>query len=160
MKPILVLGLGNDILKDDAVGLRVAEQLAESDDLEIHTTSQFGLSLLDDMIGREKVLIIDSYACDDPAAQPHLLDLDSAGSAGAPCPHFVGLAEIREVLRSLELGFPRVVQILAVPAPDPWTFSTRMSPGAKDRITKAVALARRICVHLRASAVPPRPPCV
>ncbi len=143
----LVLGLGNEILKDDAVGIRVAEKLQGCfpDKVEIRATSLFGLSLLDELIGRERVLIVDSYIADDPAgAEIREIALDSLGRASAPCPHFVGLAEIREVMRSLDLGFPQIVQILGIPVTDPLTFSNEMSAEVAARLDEAVARARAI----------------
>ncbi len=144
---ILVLGLGNEILKDDAIGIRVAEKLAGCfpDKVEVRATSLFGLSLLDELIGRERVLIVDSYVPDDPAAAGFReITLDSLGRASAPCPHFVGLAEIREVMRSLDLGFPRAVHILGLPVTDPLTFSNEMSAEVAARLDEAVERARAI----------------
>ena len=73
-------------------------------------------------------------------------NLDSAGPANAPCPHFVGLGEIRETMRALELGFPAEVRVLAIPVQDPTTFSCTMSPQVAARVPEAVERARRI-VH-------------
>ena len=52
--PMLVIGLGNEMLKDDAVGIRVAEELRGRlpADVEVRSTSCFGLSLLDELIDR------------------------------------------------------------------------------------------------------------
>ena len=145
--PILVLGLGNDLLKDDAVGIRVAEKLQGRfpAEVEVRSTSLFGLALLDELIDREKVLLIDSYVPEKFAGseiQEH--SLDWVGEAQAPCPHFVGLGEIRAIMRSLDLGFPREVRILAIPVADPITFSTEMTPAVATRVDEAAERARRI----------------
>ncbi|MGE5325897.1 MAG: hydrogenase maturation protease [Deltaproteobacteria bacterium] len=145
--PFLVLGLGNELLKDDAVGIRVAEKLQGNvpDGVEVRCTPLFGLSLLDDLIGREKVLLIDSYLPEDLLASEICeIDLDSLGNSRAPCPHCVGLAEIREIMRSLDLGFPREVRVLAIPVTDPLTFSADMSPEVRDRADYAAEHARRV----------------
>ena len=144
---ILVLGLGNELLKDDAVGIRVAEKLRGSlpGEVEVRSTSLFGLSLLDELVGREKVLLIDSYLPEDFAgADFRELTLDSLGNAQASCPHFVGLVEIREVMRSLDLSFPGEVRILAIPVSDPLTFSTEMSAEVAASVDEAAERARRI----------------
>jgi len=145
--PILVLGLGNELLKDDAVGIRVAEKLRGifPSEVEVRATSVFGLALLDELLGREKVLVIDSYVPErfvGSEIQEH--DLDSVGDTTAPCPHFVGLGEIRDVMRRLELGFPREVRILAIPVSDPITFSTEMTPAVAARVGEAAERARQI----------------
>jgi hydrogenase maturation protease len=147
MTPILVLGLGNEMLKDDAVGIRVAEMLRANfpDAVEVRSTSSFGLALLDELIGREEVLVIDSYLPEQfvgSEIQERNLD-EVAGTPGAS-PHFVGLGEIREVMRKLGLGFPREVRILAIPVSDPTTFSYEMTPAVAALMDEAAARARRI----------------
>jgi len=145
--PILVLGLGNEMLKDDAVGIRVAQKLQQNfpREVEVRWTSEFGLALLDELIGRDRVLLIDSYL-PESASAPELREqnLDSVGPVNAPGPHFVGLHEICEMMRALELGFPREVRILAIPVCDPTTFSNEMSPQVAARVTQAAERARRV----------------
>jgi hydrogenase maturation protease len=142
---ILVLGLGNEMLKDDAIGVRVAEKLEQAfpSEVEVRWTSEFGLALLDELIGRDRVLLIDSYI---PRGAPEFREynLDAVGQVNAPCPHFVGIGEIRETMRALELGFPREVRILAIPVDDPTTFSSEMSPQVAARVPGAAERASRI----------------
>ena len=145
--PILVLGLGNELLKDDAVGIRVAERLQGTlpPGVEVRATSLFGLALLDELIGRDKVLLIDSYIPEEfigSEIQEH--NLDGVGEAQSASPHFVGLGEVREIMRKLDLGFPREVRILAIPVSDPITFSTEMTPAVAARLPEAATRARRI----------------
>ena len=145
--PVLILGLGNELLRDDAVGIRVAERLQGTfpPGVEVRSTSLFGLALLDELIGREKVLLIDSYVPEEFAgAEIQERNLDEVGEARAVCPHFVGLGEVREVMRKLALGFPREVRILAIPVSDPITFSTEMTPALAARLPEAATRARRI----------------
>ena len=147
MKPFLVLGLGNEMLKDDAVGICVAESLKDSfpDEVEVRSTSSFGLSLLDELIDREKVLVIDSYLPEEfVGSEIQERNLDSVGEACGVSPHFVGLGEVREVMRKLGLGFPHEVRILAIPVSDPTTFSTEMTPAVAALVDEAAARARRI----------------
>ena len=147
MKPFLVLGLGNEMLKDDAVGIRVAESLKDSfpDEVEVRSTSSFGLSLLDELIDREKVLVIDSYLPEEfVGSEIQERNLDSVGEACGVSPHFVGLGEVREVMQKLGLGFPHEVRILAIPVSDPTTFSTEMTPAVAALVDEAAAHARRI----------------
>jgi hydrogenase maturation protease len=145
--PVLILGLGNDLLKDDAVGLRVAERLEGCfpGQVEVRSTSSFGLALLDELLGRDRVLLIDSYLPEEfVGSEIQERNLDGLDGGGAPCPHFVGLGEIREVMRALELGFPREVRILAIPVSDPTTFSYEMTPAVAARVEEAAARALQI----------------
>jgi hydrogenase maturation protease len=63
-KPVLVLGLGNDILSDDAVGLNVAREirrhLSDSDGIEVQETSEMGLALLDHIVGFADLILVDA----------------------------------------------------------------------------------------------------
>ena len=144
--PILLLGLGNELLKDDAVGVRVAEKLQHTfpeKEVEVRWTSVFGLALLDELLGRDRVLLIDSYI---PEGAPEFreYDLDAVKQTNAPCPHFVGIGEIRETMCALELGFPREVRILAIPVDDPTTFSSEMSPQVAARVPGAAKRASQV----------------
>jgi hydrogenase maturation protease len=145
--PLLVLGLGNELLRDDAVGIRVAERLqgAFPPGVEVRSTSLFGLALLDELLDRDKVLLIDSYIPEEfSGSEIQERNLDELGAARGLCPHFVGLGEVREVMRELGLGFPGEVRILAIPVSDPVTFSTEMTPAVTARVAEAAELARRI----------------
>jgi len=146
-KSMLVLGLGNEMLKDDAVGIRVAEKMrgSVSPEVEVRSTSCFGLSLLDELIDRKKVLVIDSYVPEEfVGSEIQECNLDEVGEAQSTSPHFVGLGEIREIMRKLGLGFPEEVHILAIPVSDPTTFSNEMTPAVTALGDEAAARARRI----------------
>jgi hydrogenase maturation protease len=57
----LVLGFGNPILTDDAIGIRIAEELArELADVTVVATSEAGLSILDEVTGYDRLVIVDS----------------------------------------------------------------------------------------------------
>ena len=145
--PILVLGLGNELLKDDAVGIRVAERLAAvfPDEVEVQSTALFGLALLDSFVDRDKVLLIDSYVPENfGLSKVREIRLSAMVEAGAPSPHFVGLGEILEIMRALEIGFPREVRVLAIPVLDPITFSSEMSFQVQAHVGRAVQRASSI----------------
>ena len=60
----LIIGLGNPILGDDGVGWKVANQLTTIIDpdssVEIDCASLGGLSLMERMLGYQRVIVIDS----------------------------------------------------------------------------------------------------
>ncbi|MBO8181857.1 MAG: hydrogenase maturation protease [Archaeoglobus sp.] len=62
-KRVLVLGIGNILLRDEGVGVRVAEELKNLDlpeDVEVIDGGTLGLSLLNFFESYEKVVIIDA----------------------------------------------------------------------------------------------------
>ena len=62
----LVVGLGNPIMGDDAVGIHVIRRLKEKNTaklgMEYKELSLGGLRLVEEILGYEKVFIIDSVA--------------------------------------------------------------------------------------------------
>jgi len=68
----LVLGLGNPILTDDGVGVRVAEAVRDAlpldTSIEVGEASVGGLELMERLLGYERVVLID--ALHNPAQQP------------------------------------------------------------------------------------------
>lgn len=61
---ILVLGLGNDILTDDAVGLlvarAVAERLRDRPQIAVRETTEMGLALLDEIADFDALILVDA----------------------------------------------------------------------------------------------------
>jgi hydrogenase maturation protease len=69
MKPILVLGIGNILLKDEGAGVHVVRELsvraergrpALPDGVELYDGGTFGIDLLDTLANRRKVIVIDA----------------------------------------------------------------------------------------------------
>ncbi|MCX6905574.1 MAG: hydrogenase maturation protease [Verrucomicrobia bacterium] len=142
-KQILVLGLGNDILTDDAVGLRVARQLrtafAGHPLIEVCETMEMGLALLDFMVGYREVLIVD--AIQTGQASPgtlHELDADGLINLTGRTPHFLGVGETLALGRQLGLAMPERVRIFAIEVADPFTLSTEMTPALEAALPSVV----------------------
>ena len=60
----LIIGLGNPIVSDDSVGLRVADQLktllADRPDVDVAEDCWGGLRLMERMIGYDRAIVIDA----------------------------------------------------------------------------------------------------
>lgn len=68
---ILILGIGNILLRDEGVGVRVVEYLKRRklpDGVELLDGGTAGADLLDHICGREKVIVIDVMQGDYPPA--------------------------------------------------------------------------------------------
>ncbi|ADJ25729.1 hydrogenase maturation protease [Dehalogenimonas lykanthroporepellens BL-DC-9] len=66
-KPVLVLGVGNILLGDEGVGVRVAEKIMEyplPDDTEVIDGGTSQLVIVDLIRGRRKVIIVDAICGD------------------------------------------------------------------------------------------------
>jgi hydrogenase maturation protease len=67
MAPILVLGIGNILLRDEGVGVRVIEamrHLALPDGVELADGGTSGADLVDLLADRQKVIVIDAVQID------------------------------------------------------------------------------------------------
>lgn len=157
---LLVLGLGNDILTDDAIGLHVVHalqrELAGQPSFDIRETTEMGLALLDFITGYRAVVIVDSIQTGKaPPGFLHELDAAALGQLTGRTPHFVGVNETLALGRQLGLAMPEHVTIFAIEVEDPFTLGTALTPALQAALPGIVA---RICAALRAMA-PTLPSC-
>lgn len=138
MKPDLVLCLGNEILGDDRFGSVVAEALATSDNgsAEVIFAPVAGFALLDLLVDRERVLIVDTIQTG--TSPPGTLYRFQAGAL-APSNHLttshqINLPTALELGKRMGLAMPTAVEVIAVEAQDVRTLSENLSPA----VTKAV----------------------
>lgn len=103
MKPIRVIGIGNSMAGDDAVGPLIIQAMRAKplDDVELIEAGMSGLGILDFMKGAEAVIFIDAVQSGNPPGTihrlviPHDLGLlmQSAWNAGTTSTHGFGLGE-------------------------------------------------------------------
>jgi len=68
MKPILLIGYGNQTRSDDGVGWYIAEKIKnilENSDLEVLKLNQLTIELAEDIKDRELVIFVDAHVKDD-----------------------------------------------------------------------------------------------
>ena len=95
----LVLGLGNDLLCDDGVGLVAARRLAETidDRADVVTSSLHGLALIDYFIGYERAVVVDAVQTGlHPPGTVIEMDMADLRAVPGPSPHYSGLPEARK----------------------------------------------------------------
>jgi len=141
MRP-LVLGLGNDLLADDAVGILAARELKErlGVQADVVESALSGLALLDLLIGYRRAIIID--AIHTSRASPGTitrLSREDLSRVLAPTPHYAGLPELFALARRLELEFPQELVIFAVEVEDPLTIGGAMTPAVRRALPELVA---------------------
>lgn len=153
----LVLGLGNDLLTDDAIGLlvtrEVARRLAGDPAVDVRETTEMGLALLDFLVGYERVILVDSIQTGRcPPGTIH--DLSPAGlkQLTGRTPHFLGIGETLALGRQLGLAMPRQLRILAVEVGDPFTLGTELTPPLQRALPSIVEVVLAAVGDLTASA--------
>ena len=134
---ILVLGLGNDILGDDAVGLLAARRLRAllPEAVRVEESGGAGLDLLDFLEGYDCALLLDAIATGrhPPGAVLEFSDADFQ-EVLVPSPHYAGIPEMLRLAKELGIPFPREIRILACEIADPY----RIHEGVSDAVTAAL----------------------
>ena len=150
---LLVLGLGNDILTDDAVGLHVVhelqDELAGHPAIDCRETTEMGLALLDFITGYRAVAIVDSIQTGKAALGfVHELDATALNQLTGRTPHFVGVSETLALGKQLGLAMPEQVTIFAIEVEDPFTLGTALTPALQAALPGIIARIRTALQHL------------
>ena len=144
----LILGLGNPILSDDSVGLRVAQALNgrfAPERVTVMESNLSGLSLIDLLLGYHKVIIVDSIqAKEGNAGEIYRIDAgEFATNRCAISHHDVNLGTVLEMGKRLSLEIPQEIGIFAIEAADVITFGESCSPDVEQAIPKAIEAVTR-----------------
>ncbi|HEY54203.1 MAG TPA: hydrogenase maturation protease [Caldilineae bacterium] len=148
----LVIGLGNPILTDDGVGVKVAYAVEQAlgsghdDSIDVTEASVGGLRLMEMMVGYDRVILIDALTLGDAppgsVQQMSLPDLEAISptqhSASA---HDASLVTALDSGRRMGLPLPDDIIIYAISVENVLDFSDTPTPAvarAIPRVTKAV----------------------
>lgn len=131
---IRVLGLGNEILSDDAFGIVAAQQIQQlfPGEVEVGCTSAAGFDLIDYILNASHLIVIDTVLTG--AAEPgtvYTLREGEVETVAGDSPHRIGLFEALAVARKLDLPAPQEVTILVVEAADCTTLGGAMHPAVQ-----------------------------
>lgn len=149
---LLVLGMGNEILTDDAVGLvalaRVQEELgtaADDADVTFKALNTGGLDLLYEVEGYDTLVVIDAYhASDSVPGRCRVLSAADLGPASARIDSAHLLSLPSALLLSVELGYhtPELLGIVVIDVDDRCQlFGTTLSEPVEKAVPEAVAAA-------------------
>lgn len=148
----LVLGLGNELAADDAVGLLAARaarsHLARSHPegpADVLESSASGIALIEVLAGYDRAVIIDAIRTGrHPPGAVVELGLHEIGHVRAPSTHQAGLPELAEVAARLGLAFPDRTVVLAVEVLDPYTIGAPLSAPVTAAIPELVRRVRAL----------------
>ncbi len=126
MKPVLILGLGNPLQRDDGVGCRVAEALERQvlpEGIEVLDGGTPGLGLVHLLEGRQRVLIVDAADMGEPPGTLRLFHyqaLNAAEPATQFSLHRAGVLDAFALARALNLPLGDIVFVGVQPAQVGW----------------------------------------
>jgi hydrogenase maturation protease len=173
---VLVLCLGNDILRDDGVGWAIADELetglsvprtpnpqspipsAESPlpnpyapRVVVKRSALSGFYLLDELTGWDVVVVVDAVRTGAHAPGTVLsFPFEALRTEAGPSPHAVGLPTVVALGRQSGVPLPDAIHIVAIEVDDMESFCEGLTPAVRDAVPKAVDVIRSLMV--RASA--------
>ncbi|HUX06090.1 MAG TPA: hydrogenase maturation protease [Acidobacteriota bacterium] len=142
----LVLGLGNRLLSDDAVGLLVAQEVrlaaAGNPDIDVRCGEVAGFRLVDMIAGYDKAIVVDAIISDRaPAGQCYWLDLaELRHPLKNLSNHNIHLADALDLGKGLGLKMPKEIKVLAVEVEDCYTLAERIGAVASAAVQGATAM--------------------
>ena len=142
-KRTIILGLGNPLMTDDAVGILVARALharLADPNAVLREASVAGIELMELLVGYDRAVIVDAVQTDGGKpgdwfrlAEPTEIDGELPQSS-----HRFGVFEGLELGRRLGLDMPGEIRIYAVEAPEPFIFGEGLSPALAESLAKIV----------------------
>lgn len=133
----LILGIGNLILTDDGVGIKIAHKLNEErPELEVVETGEAGLTLLDLITGYDRLIIIDSIKTEQgKPGQVYKLELEDLKPAmDFSSSHGLDIATAFKLGQRLGYRMPESVSLYAVEMKDNTTFGERCTQEVEEKI--------------------------
>jgi hydrogenase maturation protease len=140
---ITVMGLGNPLMRDEGVGVRVAEVLMESfdfpDNVTVLDAGTMGMSILNLFQDADYMLVVD--AIDGTGEEPGtVVRMDPADIAPNQVLHSLHDIRFVDVLQAAELmGSPVVGECIAVQVQDMSEMSIGLTPAVEGAVPAAVA---------------------
>lgn len=137
-KEPLILFIGNSLFKDDKIGLILGEKLKpilEDEGLQVEVIDRSGLSLIDYIEGREKVVIVDSIITSrHPVGEVVNVDLNDVERHSIWSPHYVGVPETLKLMEELGMPTPRELYVIGIEVIDVYTVSEDISEELEKKI--------------------------
>lgn len=153
---VLVLGIGNPILTDDAVGILVAREL-HGIDADVEEASVGGLALLDFILGYDTVIIVDAVKGKGrngkerkPGTVSTLHANEYARALHASSTHDVSFSEAVELGKTLfPEKMPTHIVVVGIEVQDTETFCETPTEPVLNAIPEAVTLVKNLVQNLR-----------
>jgi len=142
MNKLLIYGIGNPYRCDDAVGIKAAEEIAKvvkNPNIDIKSGSIDGTAILDEIIGYDWVIFIDSVKTEDgKPGDIYKIDPTSFRSFHSFSSHGINFLTALQFGRQFDLKMPDRTDIYAVEIQDNDTFSEECTEKVKAVIPRLV----------------------
>ena len=152
----LVVGLGNPILTDDGVGVKVAYEVEKAiaaepvenpgvGDIDVIEACAGGLRLMELMIGYDRLVLIDAFTAANghKPGTIHRLSFDDlrdiSPTQHSSCAHDTSLVTALEMGRTLDLKLPTIISIYGIEVENILDFGDEPTPAVAAAIPDAAA---------------------
>lgn len=145
---IRIIGLGNELRGDDAVGILVARRLRQEigDRVEVVEAEMAGVDLVELMNGADVAILIDAACSGQAPGTIHRLDASADSISGPIFPHSshaIGTADALELARAMGV-LPATVIVYGVEAENTEA-GQRLSPPVAKALNQVVARIVQDC---------------
>ncbi|MDW8014264.1 MAG: hydrogenase maturation protease [Archaeoglobaceae archaeon] len=142
MKKPLILFLGNQIFRDDRIGLVVGEKLKDillKEGYEVEIVDKTGLNLIDLLEGRDEVIVVDSIKTSKHSIGEVIdVDVENFDRCSVWSPHYIGIPETLKIMRILDLNPPKKFHIIGIEVSDIYTISEELSNEIREKVNEIV----------------------
>lgn len=141
----LIIGLGNPLVTDDSVGLRVAADLrshvAGRPDVEVTEDYWGGLRLMEQMVGYDRAIVIDAICSGAPPGTIHHLTPGDMPTQRSASSHDMTLSTALTFGRQAGLRLPadEAILLVGIEADDILNFGESCTPAVAAAVPRAVA---------------------
>lgn len=146
MKRTVIIGLGNPILTDDGVGIKVAralrDELGSNSSIDIKELYAGGIRLIDAMTGYEKAVIIDAMVTGNrsPGTICTVSDSELGSARNIASTHDINFSTALEMGRMLGIHMPGDINIFGIEAKEVERFSETLTDAVARAVPQVVRL--------------------
>ncbi len=141
----IVVGIGNPILRDDSVGIKIVEMISKEIDVDTAILTTTNFDVLDKILGYDRAIIVDAIRMgNEPGTIYELTIEDIFLTYSYTNTHNLTLAT------TLKLGYvifpekmPKEIKLIAVEVEDVESFGEECTPKVKEAIPKVVEMIKR-----------------
>jgi hydrogenase maturation protease len=146
----LILGIGNTIMGDDGVGIYAARMIKDRTrsqaDLQFKELGASGFKLVEEILGYDEVIIVDSYASTEADAGQirEFSPEDFEDTVHASSPHGANFSTALELYRNLQPDkIPKKIRIFTIDIHPADTFGESVSGPVQDAAIKLAEMIVR-----------------
>jgi hydrogenase maturation protease len=142
---VIVLGLGNEYISDDGIGIHTIREIQNSNRFENCTIKELavgGIELLDSLTGYDRAIIVDAFVsgADQPGTIYRYRQTLDEEIPKFKSSHQINLSQVVGLAKMLGIPMPKEIIVFGVEAADITTFNKNCTPKVEAVIPELVEL--------------------